>query len=79
MTCWCSGSVNIRCGGEELETVLKPDEDVAEANRFYFDEKISHVGKVHLTPGEQSLSLELINCNREDMAGLCVSSLEFKC
>lgn len=76
---WCGGhKVRVQCGEWMAEKVITADREVPEANTFYFDEKISEIGNLQLLPGEYSLHLEMVDYNKEDMAGLCVAGVKLE-
>lgn len=74
---WIGGhAVNVVCEGTEYPTVvLKSDIQSKGANKKYFSETGSVVGKVNLQKGINNIKLLAKNINSEDAAGLSVSKL----
>lgn len=74
---WMGGhTVSVVCEGEEYPTVvLKPDVHSKGANKKYFSETGSVVGKIKLQKGINNIKLLAKNINPEDAAGLSVSKL----
>lgn len=75
-TPWAGGHlVSVRCDGTELAARLDRGEKVCNAHTRYFDERMTSLGRADLTAGLKHLDLSLLECGREEEAGLLVTRM----
>ncbi|MGN0314250.1 MAG: alpha-L-fucosidase [Fusicatenibacter sp.] len=74
---WVGGhTVCVKCSGQTLEKKLTADRPLPYADKFFFDDQISDLGFLSIDhAGELSLELTMLECNKEDQAGLCVNKM----
>lgn len=73
---WVGGhKVHIECNGKTDVKSLEADKSSRGANKKYFDETGSVLGKIKLKPGQNTLKLIADEINTLDTAGLCVSKI----
>ncbi len=75
-TPWKGGhKVHFECNGTKKGKILTADFTAVGANKKYFDETGSFIGKAAVKKGENVLRLVADGINPEDLGGLCVSKI----
>ena len=76
-TPWQGGHrVTAEVADDSLSGEIEADEVVENPRSYHFEERISHLGTVTLSPGTQRLVLKADSINQDVRNGLCVSELE---